>query len=78
MTTKFTLEDLTAYLYNEVSTSRRLNIEDALRADPVLADTLADMRQGKRALPRVRFDAPDRTLRSVLRYSRETTIGHLA
>ena len=74
MTQNFTPEYLTAYLYNELSVSQRLTVEDALRADPVLADTLREMQLGKQTIPQVMFEAPARALRNVLRYSRESRI----
>ncbi len=75
MQRNFTPEKLTAYLYNELSISERLDVEDALLADPVLADNLEDMRRAKAEMPQVKFDAPGRSICKILRYSRETAIG---
>lgn len=70
MTKDFTPENLLAYLYGELPAGRRLDTEDALAADPVLAQEYRDLRAAKRQLPAVRFNAPRRSLDRILCYSR--------
>lgn len=70
----FTTEDLTAYLYSEMSVSRRLAFEKSLAADPLLANELAEMKKAKEQFPRVKFNAPKRSLQGILNYSRSTAL----
>jgi hypothetical protein len=74
MKQKFTPEDFVSYLYRETSASQRLAIEEALHRDPVLADELNELRRGKQMLPRVKFNAPDRALKNVLKYSQHRAL----
>ncbi len=69
MKQKFTPEDLVSYLYHETSASQRLAIEEAIQSDPVLAEEVNAMRRAKRQMPKVKFNASDRVLGRVLRYS---------
>jgi len=70
----FTKEDLMAYLYSEMSVSRRFAFEENLAADPLLANELAEMKKAKQQFPQVKFNAPKRSLQSILNYSRSTAL----
>lgn len=70
MTQNFTPEDLIAYLYSETSVSKTLAIEEARHRDPVFNSEVADFQRAKRQLPRVLFNAPQRTLTYILNHSR--------
>ncbi|MCB0636828.1 MAG: hypothetical protein KDC54_09445 [Lewinella sp.] len=70
----FTPEDFIAFLYHETSTSDRLAMEDALHGDPALAAELEGLRRAKNLLPRVKFNAAERSLQRVLSYSRSTAL----
>ncbi len=70
MTKDFTPENLLAYLYGELPAGRRLDTEDAIAADPVLAQEYRELRAAQQQLPAVRFNAPRRALNQVLSYSR--------
>jgi len=72
MTKNFTPIDLIAYLYGESTPAQTSATESALAADPVLADELDDMVVAQSALPRVKFNAPKRVLRSILGHSEES------
>lgn len=75
---KFTPEDLIAYLYHETSTSDRLALEAAFHADPAMASEMEELRRAKHYLPKVKFNAADRSLQRVLSYSRSTALERQA
>lgn len=70
----FTKEDSIAYLYSEMSISRRFAFEKTLAADPILASELAEMKEAQQQFPKVKFNAPKRSLQSILNYSRSTAL----
>lgn len=72
MTQNFTQLDLISYLYGEANPEQIRRTEDALAGDPVLGDDLEELTIAQAALPRVRFNAPRRLLRSLLDYSGRT------
>lgn len=70
----FTPDNLLPYLYQECSASQRLATEDAIHGDPVLQQELDELQAAKQQLPNVRFQAPSRSLKRVLNYSRSTRL----
>ena len=74
----FTPNDLVAYLYNETTAGQMLAIREALHRDPALQSELRELRQAQRELPRVKFNAPARTLDRVRHYSRAAALEEQA
>lgn len=70
----FTKEDLTAYLYSEMNQAEHIAFEQALGADPLLANEVAELRQTKQQFPKVKFNAPKRSLQKIMNYSRSTAL----
>ncbi|MEM8586300.1 MAG: hypothetical protein AAGF87_18640 [Bacteroidota bacterium] len=69
MKQNFTQIDLISYIYGEAKPEEADRTEDALAADPVLGDELEELTLAQAALPRIRFNASKRLLRSLLDYS---------
>ncbi|MEM6397673.1 MAG: hypothetical protein AAF741_15095 [Bacteroidota bacterium] len=65
----FTQIDLITYLYGEATPENADRTEAALAGDPVLYDDLEELTLAQAALPRIKFNAPKRLLRSLLDYS---------
>jgi anti-sigma factor RsiW len=70
----FTPEDLIPYLYSEANLTERLTVKEALRQDPLLAHELEELRAAKLQFPQVKFNAPRRSLQSILNYSKSTAL----
>jgi len=66
MKQNFTQIDLISYIYGEAKHEEAARTEEALAADPVLGDELEELIIAQAALPRIRFNAPKRLLRSIL------------
>jgi hypothetical protein len=74
MMRELTLNALVKSLYKEGSRADRRMFQAAAAADPVLRDEMQDVRLAWQHLPRVRFRPPQRSLRNILKYSRETPV----
>ncbi|PSR13160.1 MAG: hypothetical protein DA408_10455 [Bacteroidetes bacterium] len=70
----FTPEDLIPYLYSEATLRERLAVKEALRQDPLLASELEELRAAKLQFPQVKFNAPKRSLQSILNYSKSNAL----
>jgi hypothetical protein len=70
----FTPNSLVRLIYNEVSTSERLAIMEALRADADLRRTYEDLKIAQRQLPRTKFNAPKSTINKILGHSKKTAV----
>ncbi|MCB0548748.1 MAG: hypothetical protein KDD19_14305 [Phaeodactylibacter sp.] len=74
MKQKFTPNDLIQYLYNEVSATERLSMDEALCNDLELREEYEGLRDAYQQLPRVSFRPSSRTVQSILKYSERTTL----
>lgn len=74
MKQKFTPNDLIQYLYNEVSTTERLAMEEALCERPGLMEEYEGLREAKQQLPRVTFRPSSGTIQDILKYSERTAL----
>lgn len=70
----FTKENLTAYLYSEMDILQRLEFEETLNTSPALRKELKELKKAKQQFPGVKFNAPKRSLKRVLNYSRSITL----
>jgi|AntRauTorckE5430_2_1112549.scaffolds.fasta_scaffold24331_2 hypothetical protein len=71
MKQSFTSNHLVRYLYNEVTVSERLGLEEALTRDFGLFEEYNELKAAHRALPKVTFSPSNQTLQRVLEYSSE-------
>lgn len=69
MRQNFTSNHLVRYLYNEVTISERLGLEEALTRDFGLFEEYSELKAAHRALPKVTFSPSNKTLQRVLQYS---------
>ena len=74
MKQKFTPNDLIQYLYNEVSTTERLAIDEALCEDPRLKEEFQGLQQAYRQLPKITFSPSSPTIQDILKYSERTAL----
>lgn len=70
MKQSFTKNSLIRFIYNEVSASERIAIMEAARTDRQLRKELQTLKAAQVQLPRVKFNAPQRTLDKILCYSK--------
>lgn len=70
MKQNFTQSSLIQFIYNEVSTSERLAISEAIRKDPQLRKTYRDLKAAQLKLPRAKFNAPKSAIKNILKYSK--------
>ncbi|WP_425422425.1 hypothetical protein [Phaeodactylibacter xiamenensis] len=71
MKQSFTSNHLVRYLYNEVTVSERLGLEEALTRDFGLFEGYSELKAAYRALPKVTFSPSKQSLQRVLEYSSE-------
>lgn len=71
MKQSFTSNHLVRYLYNEVTVSERLGLEEALTQDFGLFEEYNELKAAHRALPKVTFSPSKQTLQNILEYSSE-------
>ncbi|MBV6655744.1 MAG: hypothetical protein KI786_18380 [Mameliella sp.] len=71
MKQSFTSNHLVKYLYNEVTVSERLGLEEALTQDFGLFEEYNELKAAHRALPKVTFSPSNQALQRVLEYSSE-------
>lgn len=74
MTQSFTPESLIAYLYHETGAGETLAIDEALHENPLLAVEYDQLARAVQELPRVKFNAPRRSLQQIVRYSQRTAL----
>ncbi len=65
----FTTNHLVRYLYNEVTVSERLGIEEALTRDFGLFEAYNELKAAYQMLPKVTFSPAPGTLKEILSYS---------
>ncbi len=65
----FTPNHLVRYLYNEVSATERLDLEEALSQDYGLFEQYSELKAACQQLPKVKFSPSAATLQEVLKYS---------
>ena len=70
----FTPNSLVRFIYNEVSTSERLPIMEALRADAELRQTYEDLKIAQGQLPKTKFNAPKSAINKILGHSKSTAV----
>ncbi|MCB0588958.1 MAG: hypothetical protein KDD06_26955 [Phaeodactylibacter sp.] len=74
MKQKFTPNDLIQYLYNEVSATERLAMDEALYEDLGLREEFEGLQVAFQQLPRVTFRPSSRTIQDILKYSEKTAL----
>ena len=74
MKQKFTPNDLIRFLYNEVSATERLSMDEALCDDLRLREEFAGLQQAYQQMPKVTFRPSSRTIQDILKYSEKTTL----
>ncbi|HKK77401.1 MAG TPA: hypothetical protein VJ953_20145 [Saprospiraceae bacterium] len=70
----FTSNSLVRFIYNEVSTSERLAIMEALRADAELRRAYEELKTAQNKLPKTRFNAPKSAISKILAHSKSTAV----
>ena len=74
MKQNFTQSSLIKFIYNEVSTSEKLAIMDALRSDAQLRKEYQKLKAAQARLPKARFNAPKSAINNILNYSKRTAL----
>ncbi len=74
MKQKFTPNDFIQYLYNEVSATERLAMDEALYNDLGLREEYEGLRDACRQLPKVTFRPTSHTIQRILKYSEKTAL----
>ena len=74
MKQSFTPSFLIRFIYDEVSTSDRLAVMEALRTDAQLRKTYNELKAAHNNLPKVKFNAPKSALDNILKYSKSTAV----
>jgi hypothetical protein len=72
MTSLFTQEELIQYLYNETSSARAAEIEQALQRDWSLREKLEVLQNSMQILPKTLESPRTQTVIDILNYARET------
>lgn len=72
MTSLFTQEELIQYLYNETSSARAAEIEQALQRDWSLREKLEVLQNSMQILPKTLESPRTQTVINILNYARET------
>ena len=70
----FTPSSLIRFIYNEVSTSEKLAICEALRNDAQLRKEFHKLKAAQHKLPNAKFSAPSSALNNILKYSKSTAL----
>lgn len=70
----FTPNSLVRFIYNEVSTSERLAIMEALHADAELRRAYEELKTAQNQLPKTKFNAPKSALHEILAHSKSTAV----
>lgn len=66
----FTQEELIKYVYDEVTSAQKQQIELALHFDEELREKCADLIMAKEAVEKVRYTPGNRAIGNILAYSR--------
>ncbi|HKK80159.1 MAG TPA: hypothetical protein VJ933_11040 [Phaeodactylibacter sp.] len=74
MKQNFTPNHLVRYLYNEVTVTERLALEEAIAQDYGLFEHYNELKAASRQLPKVTFSPSPGTLQSILGYSERTAL----
>ena len=74
MKQKFTPNDLIRFLYNEVSATERLSMDEALCDNLRLREEFEGLQEAYQQLPKVTFRPSSRTIQDILKYSEKTTL----
>ena len=72
MKQSFTKNSLIKFIYNEVSTSEKLAISEALSQDVQLRKEYYRLKAAQAKLPQVKFNAPRSVLDNILQHNRNT------
>lgn len=70
----FTPNHLVRYLYNEVSATERLDLEETLTQDYGLSEHYSELKAAYQQLPKVKFSPSAATLQEVLSYSERAAL----
>ncbi|MCB0558713.1 MAG: hypothetical protein H6573_10975 [Lewinellaceae bacterium] len=70
----FTPNDLIRFLYNEVSATERLSMDEALCDNLRLREEFEGLQEAYQQLPKVTFRPSSRTIQDILKYSEKTTL----
>jgi hypothetical protein len=70
----FTPSLLIRFIYDEVSTSERLAVMEALRTNAQLRKTYNELKAAHNNLPQAKFNAPTSALDNILKYSESTAV----
>ena len=74
MKQKFTPNDLIRFLYNEVSATERLSMDEALCDNLRAREEFEGLREAYQQLPKVTFRPSSRTIQDILKYSGKTAL----
>ncbi len=74
MKQRYSSTHLIQLLYNELSASERLAVEEALQSDAALRKEYERLNSAYRQLPKAQFSASEKTLQRILGYSSRTTM----
>lgn len=74
MQRSITKNQLIQFIYSESSESDTVRIKEALHVDSYLNDTYKELRTAIQRLPRLRKNPANKTLQSILSYSRKRKI----
>jgi hypothetical protein len=78
MKQSFTPDHLIKYLYNEVTATERLGLEEALAQDYGLFEHYTELKAAYNQLPRVKFSPSPATLQNILGYSERSALEQQA
>ncbi|MEM1326622.1 MAG: hypothetical protein AAGI23_11740 [Bacteroidota bacterium] len=74
MHNNFTTNDLIALLYNELDTSRRLSLYEALEEQPALMAEYQELMSAKQQLPKALFSPSDKAISNILAHGQRHTL----
>jgi hypothetical protein len=70
----FTTNDLIALLYNELDTSKRLSLYEALEEQPALMAEYEQLAKAHQQLPKALFSPSDQAISNILAYGERHTL----
>jgi hypothetical protein len=74
MTKTFTPDDLTRFLYDEMSETEKVEFCNQLLCDPELYENYQESKALKKRLDEIRLNAPAHVIESILNYSKNLNL----
>lgn len=71
----YTLNLIIKYLYKEIPTLKKLELENAIDDNKDLRKEFVDLKSAFRSLPKVSFYPSDKSLKSILDYSKLSSLN---